>query len=149
MVQSPLETSAHWVTPSASSSKHRLNRNLPDNAVIGFALGCDMINVAREAMLAIGCIQAQKCHADTCPTGVATQNAWLARRLVPQVKAERVANYIKTLRRDLVKVAEAWPEQAVAFDATRHSPPGVAGTVVRDTPSGRDAHGSPGPVSHS
>lgn len=80
---------------------------LPDNAIVGFALGCDMINVAREAMLAIGCIQAQKCHTDTCPTGVATQNAWLARGLVPEVKAERAANYIKTLRRDLVKVAEA------------------------------------------
>jgi glutamate synthase domain-containing protein 2 len=80
---------------------------LPDNAVVGFALGCDMVNVAREAMLAIGCIQAQKCHTDTCPTGVATQNAWLARGLVPEVKAVRVANYIKTLRRDLVKVAEA------------------------------------------
>jgi glutamate synthase domain-containing protein 2 len=80
---------------------------LPDNAVVGFALGCDMINVAREAMLAIGCIQAQKCHTDTCPTGVATQNAWLARGLVPEVKAQRVANYIKTLRRDMVKVAEA------------------------------------------
>ncbi len=80
---------------------------LPDNAVVAFALGCDMVNVAREAMLAIGCIQAQKCHTDTCPTGVATQNAWLARGLVPEVKAVRVANYIKTLRRDLVKVAEA------------------------------------------
>jgi hypothetical protein len=66
-----------------------------------------MVNVAREAMLAIGCIQAQKCHTDTCPTGVATQNAWLARGLVPDVKAVRVANYIKTLRRDLVKVAQA------------------------------------------
>ncbi|PRC41404.1 FMN-binding glutamate synthase family protein [Mycobacterium sp. ITM-2017-0098] len=80
---------------------------LPDNAVVAFALGCDMVNVAREAMLAIGCIQAQKCHTDTCPTGVATQNAWLARGLVPEVKAERAANYIKTLRRDLVKVAQA------------------------------------------
>jgi hypothetical protein len=66
-----------------------------------------LINVAREAMLAIGCIQAQKCHTDTCPTGVATQNAWLARGLVPEVKAVRVANDIKALRRDLVKVAEA------------------------------------------
>jgi Conserved region in glutamate synthase len=75
--------------------------------VVGFALGCDMVNVGREAMLAIGCVQALKCHTDTCPTGVATQNAWLARGLVPEVKAERVANYIKTLRRDLVKVAEA------------------------------------------
>ena len=40
---------------------------LPDNAIVAFALGCDMVNVAREAMLAIGCIQAQKCHTDTCP----------------------------------------------------------------------------------
>ena len=80
---------------------------LPDNAVVAFALGCDMINVAREAMLAIGCIQAQKCHTGTCPSGVATQNAWLAHGLDPALKSVRCANYIKTLRRDLVKVAEA------------------------------------------
>src|SRR4051812_45227603 len=80
---------------------------LPDNAIVAFALGCDMVNVAREAMLAIGCIQAQKCHTDTCPTGVATQNPWLTRGLDPQLKSVRVANYVKTLRRDLVKVAEA------------------------------------------
>jgi glutamate synthase domain-containing protein 2 len=80
---------------------------LPDNAVVAFALGCDMVNVAREAMLAIGCIQAQKCHTDTCPTGVATQNAWLARGLDPQLKSVRAANYVRTLRRDLLKVAEA------------------------------------------
>ncbi|NGM12880.1 FMN-binding glutamate synthase family protein [Verrucosispora sp. CWR15] len=80
---------------------------LPDNAVVAFALGCDMLAVGREAMLAIGCIQAQKCHADTCPTGVATQNAWLTRGLHPASKAVRAAHYIKTLRRDLMKVAEA------------------------------------------
>jgi glutamate synthase domain-containing protein 2 len=80
---------------------------LPDNAVVAFALGCDLINVAREAMLAIGCIQAQKCHTDTCPTGVATQNAWLAHGLDPALKSVRAANYVATLRRDLFKVAEA------------------------------------------
>jgi glutamate synthase domain-containing protein 2 len=80
---------------------------LPDNAIVAFALGCDMVNVAREAMLAIGCIQAQKCHTDTCPTGVATQNAWLSRGLDPALKSVRAANYIRTLRRDLLKVAEA------------------------------------------
>jgi glutamate synthase domain-containing protein 2 len=80
---------------------------LPDNAVVAFALGCDMVNVAREAMLAIGCIQAQKCHEDTCPTGVATQNAWLSHGLDPQLKSVRAANYVATLRRDLLKVAEA------------------------------------------
>ena len=80
---------------------------LPDNAIVAFALGCDMVNVGREAMLAIGCIQAQKCHTDTCPTGVATQNPWLAHGLDPQLKSVRAANYIGTLRRDLLKVAEA------------------------------------------
>jgi glutamate synthase domain-containing protein 2 len=80
---------------------------LPDNAIVGFALGCDLVNVAREAMLAIGCIQAQKCHTDTCPTGVATQNPWLTHGLDPALKSVRAANYVSTLRRDLLKVAEA------------------------------------------
>jgi glutamate synthase domain-containing protein 2 len=80
---------------------------LPDNAVVAMALGCDMLNVAREPMLSIGCIQAQKCHTDKCPTGVATQDPWLSHGLDPALKSVRAANYVKTLRRDLLKVAES------------------------------------------
>ena len=80
---------------------------LPDQAMVAFALGVDMINVAREAMLSIGCIQAQKCHTDRCPAGVATQDRWLNRGLDPELKSVRTANYLRTLRRDLLKVAEA------------------------------------------
>ncbi len=80
---------------------------LPDNAVVAMALGCDLLNIAREPMLSIGCIQAQKCHTDRCPTGVATQDPWLTHGLDPQLKSVRAANYIKTLRRDLLKVAES------------------------------------------
>ena len=80
---------------------------VPENAVVAFALGCDMVNVAREAMLSIGCIQAQKCHTDHCPTGVATQNQWLVRGLDPDLKSTRCANYVVSLRRDLLKIAEA------------------------------------------
>lgn len=80
---------------------------LPDNAIVAFALGVDMVNVGREAMLAVGCIQAQKCHTGRCPTGVATQDRRLAYGLDPVSKADRVANYVKTLRRDLLKVSEA------------------------------------------
>ncbi|CAA9315126.1 MAG: Ferredoxin-dependent glutamate synthase [uncultured Nocardioidaceae bacterium] len=80
---------------------------LPENAIVALALGCDMVNVGREAMLAIGCIQAQKCHTDTCPTGVATQNPWLEHGLDPELKSVRAANYVRTLRRDLLKVSEA------------------------------------------
>lgn len=79
----------------------------PDNAAVAFALGADMINVAREAMFALGCIQAQKCHTDTCPTGVATQNPWLSRGVDPSDKGARVAMYLRTLRRDLLKISEA------------------------------------------
>lgn len=80
---------------------------VPDNAIVAFAMGCDMVNVAREAMLSIGCIQTQKCHTDRCPTGVATQDPWLSHGLDPQLKSVRALNYIRTLRRDLLKVAEA------------------------------------------
>ncbi|MCW2752831.1 MAG: glutamate synthase [Marmoricola sp.] len=80
---------------------------LPDNATVAFALGADMVNVAREAMMSIGCIQSQKCHTDKCPTGVATQNPWLVHGLDSTSKAERCAHYITTLRKELMKVTAA------------------------------------------
>ncbi|MCE5287949.1 MAG: FMN-binding glutamate synthase family protein [Nocardiaceae bacterium] len=80
---------------------------VPDNAVVAFALGCDMVNVGREMMMSVGCIQAQRCHTGRCPAGVATQNPWLAHGLDPDLKSERAANYLKTLRRDLLNVAQA------------------------------------------
>ena len=80
---------------------------IPENAVVAFALGVDLVNVGREAMLAIGCIQAQKCHTDHCPVGVATQNPRYVRGLDPTLKSVRLHNYVKSLRRDLLKVSEA------------------------------------------
>ncbi|MEW1929755.1 FMN-binding glutamate synthase family protein [Streptomyces sp. NPDC088360] len=80
---------------------------LPENAVVAFALGVDMVNVGREAMLSIGCIQAQKCHTDACPTGIATQNPWLTRGIDAPSKAIRAAGYLRTLRRELLRVSGA------------------------------------------
>ncbi len=79
----------------------------PDAALLACGLGCDMINVGREAMLSIGCIQAQRCHTGHCPTGVATQNRWLARGLDPTNKANRFANYVMTLRKELLQLSRA------------------------------------------
>ena len=79
----------------------------PESGLLALALGCDMINVAREAMLSIGCIQAQRCHTGHCPTGVATQNRWLMRGLDPTLKSARLANYLSTLRSDLLALAHA------------------------------------------
>ena len=74
---------------------------------MAFALGADMVNVAREAMLSIGCIQAQRCHTGRCPTGVATQSTWLMRGVDPATKSGRTANYLTALRRDLLKLSDA------------------------------------------
>jgi glutamate synthase domain-containing protein 2 len=80
---------------------------LPDTALFAFALGCDMVNVGREAMLAVGCIQAQRCHTGGCPTGVATQNRWLMRGLDPKLKAARAANYIRALRAEMLALSRS------------------------------------------
>lgn len=79
----------------------------PGEALLAMALGADMINVGREAMLAVGCIQAQKCHTGHCPTGVATQQKRLERGLDPTDKSVRVANYITGLRHDMLRLAYA------------------------------------------
>ncbi|MFV0527053.1 MAG: FMN-binding glutamate synthase family protein [Acidimicrobiales bacterium] len=80
---------------------------LPNDAVVAMALGVDMLAVAREAMMAAGCIQAQKCQTGHCPTGVATQSPWLMRGLDPTDKSVRVANYLRSLRFELLRLAHA------------------------------------------
>ncbi|HVJ93686.1 MAG TPA: FMN-binding glutamate synthase family protein [Labilithrix sp.] len=82
----------------------------PQQGLLAIALGCDMINVAREVMLAIGCIQAQECHTGNCPTGVATQRAWLVGGLDPTLKSARLANYLMTFRKELLALANACGE---------------------------------------
>ncbi len=79
----------------------------PDRAVVAFAMGCDLINVARESMIAIGCIQAQQCHTDHCPAGIATHNAWLQAGVDVEDKAKRMARYLQGFRKELLSLAHA------------------------------------------
>ena len=79
----------------------------PEESLLAMAMGVDMICIAREAMLAIGCIQAQICQTGKCPTGVATQNKWLMRGLDPTDKSARLANYILTLRKEILQLCRA------------------------------------------
>jgi glutamate synthase domain-containing protein 2 len=59
------------------------------------ALGADMCNSARGFMFSLGCIQALRCHNNSCPTGVATQNRILMKGLVVTDKSERVFHFHK------------------------------------------------------
>ncbi len=90
----------------------------PESSLFAFALGCDMVNVAREAMLAVGCIQAQRCHTGHCPTGVATQSAWLMRGLDVHSKGARLANYLVTLRKEILLLSRACGHPHPSFVTT-------------------------------
>ena len=79
----------------------------PDRAVVAFAMGCDLINIARESMLSIGCIQAQQCHTGHCPSGVATHNAWLIRGVDVPTKSKRAAQFLKGLRKEILQLTYA------------------------------------------
>ncbi|MEO1413886.1 MAG: FMN-binding glutamate synthase family protein [Bacteroidota bacterium] len=79
----------------------------PSTAITAFAMGVDVVNVAREAMMSIGCIQAQICHTNRCPAGVATQSKWLQAGIHPPLKAERYAQYAKTLRKEILAITHA------------------------------------------
>ncbi|MBX3181436.1 MAG: FMN-binding glutamate synthase family protein [Polyangiaceae bacterium] len=57
------------------------------------ALGADGCFSGRGMMLALGCIQALRCHMNDCPVGVATQDPALASALDPADKAVRVQRY--------------------------------------------------------
>jgi glutamate synthase domain-containing protein 2 len=52
--------------------------------------GADYVNSARAMMFAVGCIQAQRCHTNTCPTGVTTQGPRRIRALDVGDKTARV-----------------------------------------------------------
>lgn len=79
----------------------------PAMAAMALAMGADVINVAREAMMSIGCIQAQKCHTNKCPTGVATQSKWLQNGINVALKSSMNAQYFKTFRKELIEITHA------------------------------------------
>jgi len=79
----------------------------PAKAAMAFAMGIDCINVAREAMMSIGCIQAQICHTNRCPAGVATQSKWLQNGINVPLKSDRLAQYFKTFRKEFLEITRA------------------------------------------
>ncbi|MCU0429421.1 MAG: FMN-binding glutamate synthase family protein [Cytophagaceae bacterium] len=79
----------------------------PAKALMAFAMGADLINIAREAMMSIGCIQAQVCHTNRCPAGIATQSKWLQAGVDVPLKSDRFYNYVKNLRKEILEITHA------------------------------------------
>jgi glutamate synthase domain-containing protein 2 len=76
-------------------------------AAWALAAGADFVNTARGFMFSLGCIQALRCHQNTCPTGVTTHNKRLQRALVVEEKYLRVANYAMNMNREIDMIAHS------------------------------------------
>jgi glutamate synthase domain-containing protein 2 len=91
------------------------------------ALGADWCNAARGFMFALGCIQAQACHTDKCPSGVATQARRRSKNLDVPDKSERVYNFHRQTLKALANLigaaglrhpSELGPEHILRRDAS-------------------------------
>jgi len=61
------------------------------DVVVGALLGADEFGFATAPLIAAGCIMMRKCHLNTCPVGVATQDPELRKKFIG--KPEHVVNY--------------------------------------------------------
>jgi glutamate synthase (NADPH/NADH) large chain len=69
---------------------------------IATLLGAEEWGVATAALVVEGCIMMRKCHLNTCPVGVATQDPELRKRF--NGAAEYVVNFIQFLTRELREI---------------------------------------------
>ncbi len=69
------------------------------DVVIMAMLGADEFGFATSALIVLGCVLMRKCHANTCPVGVATQNAELRKRF--RGKADYLVNFFTFLAEDV------------------------------------------------
>ena len=76
-------------------------------AAWALCVGADFVNSARGFMFSLGCIQALRCHQNTCPTGVTTHNKRLQRALVVEEKYLRVANYAMNMNKEIDMIAHS------------------------------------------
>jgi glutamate synthase domain-containing protein 2 len=95
------------------------------------ALGANWCNAARGFMFALGCIQAQHCHTDHCPTGVATQDPQRQKALVVPAKIERVYNFHRHTLEALKELVQAAGLQHPNEITANHVVRRVAGDKVK------------------
>lgn len=82
---------------------------LVTSARVAWALACgaDFVNTARGFMFSLGCVQAMRCHQNTCPTGITTHDPKLQRGLVVEEKYLRVAHYARNMNKEIDMIAHA------------------------------------------
>ena len=69
---------------------------------IATLLGAEEWGIATAALVVEGCIMMRKCHENTCPVGIATQNPELRKRFTGN--ADHVVNYFKMVVKELREI---------------------------------------------
>ena len=63
------------------------------DVIMAALLGAEEFGFATSALIVLGCVMMRKCHLNTCPVGVATQNTELRKRF--RGRADFVENYFR------------------------------------------------------
>jgi len=122
------------------------------DVVIGALLGADEFGFATAALVVEGCLMMRKCHLNTCPVGVATQDPLLRKQFKGQAQhvvnffffiAEEVRNYMAKLgfrsfnemigRSDKLKMRQAvehWKAKGLDFSKVLYRPQVAEGIAV-------------------
>ena len=72
------------------------------DVAIAALLGAEEFGFATAPLVALGCIMMRKCHLNTCPVGIATQDPALRRKFAGA--PEHVVNYLFMVARDLRRI---------------------------------------------
>src|ERR1700735_2731386 len=122
------------------------------DVIIGALLGADEFGFATAPLIAAGCIMMRKCHLNTCPVGVATQDPVLRKRFRGQ--PEHVINFFffvaeevrelmaamgyrtfnemigQTQMLDTRQLVDHWKAQGLDFSRLFTKPPTPAGVAI-------------------
>ncbi|SDE35704.1 Glutamate synthase domain-containing protein 2 [Salipiger thiooxidans] len=79
----------------------------PADVAWAICLGADFVTSARGFMFSLGCIQALKCNRNTCPTGITTHDPRLQKGLVVEDKYVKVANYARSIIKEVETIAHS------------------------------------------
>ncbi|MGH6841546.1 MAG: glutamate synthase-related protein, partial [Methylocella sp.] len=130
------------------------------DVVIGALLGADGFGFATAPLIAAGCIMMRKCHLNTCPVGIATQDPVLRKRFTGQPEhvinffffvAEEVRQLMAAMgfrtvdemigqmqMLDEQKAIDHWKARGLDFSKLFHKPPAQGQPIFHST---RQDHG--------
>ena len=67
--------------------------------IVGAILGAEEFGFGTTLLVSLGCIQDRRCHCDTCPVGIATQNECLRKKFAG--KPEHIVNFLRLLAEEV------------------------------------------------